>query len=161
MIEHLRLLFQRDLGGVTKEIELYPDDAAPWVEIPGQPNSGGTLALHLAGNLRHFIGAKLGGSGYVRQREEEFSRRGVPRKELVALIEATQTEVDAALATLDPARLEDLYEIPNGQAVSTLRFLLHLALHLTYHLGQLDYHRRAVTGDKSAAGTIPLAALNP
>ena len=159
MIQHLRLLLLRDLDGVRRELELYPDDAAPWASLPGLPNTAGTLALHLAGNLRHFIGAKLGGSGYVRHRELEFSTRDLPRKELLALIEATRNEVAVALDELDPARLEEPYALPNNQVVPTSLFLLHLAMHLTFHLGQIDYHRRAATGDKTSAGVIPLAAL--
>lgn len=161
MIDHLRLLLLRDLAGTRREIELYPNNAALWAELPGVPNSGGNLALHLAGNLRHFIGAKLGGSGYIRHREEEFSTKDLAREEVISLLEATSREVGAALDHLDPSRLDDAYELPNGQMVTTGRFLMHLAMHLTFHLGQIDYHRRAVTGDKTSAGLLPLSALSP
>lgn len=159
MIEYLRTVLLRDLDGVRRELELYPDDDGPWATLPGFPNCGGALALHLAGNLRHFIGAQLGKSGYVRNREAEFTRRGVPRAELVALIEAARREVAAALGGLDPARLAEPFELPTGEKVDTGLFLLHLAVHLAFHLGQLDYHRRAITGDRASAGAIPLAAL--
>ena len=161
MIDHLRLLLLRDLAGTRREIELYPSDAALWAELPGLPNSGGNLALHLAGNLRHFIGHKLGGSAYIRRREEEFAARDLSREEVLSLLEATEKEVAAALDKLDPERLDDAYELPSGQMVTTGRFLLHLAMHLTFHLGQIDYHRRATTGDKTAAGLLPLSALSP
>ena len=160
MIDHLRLLLLRDLAGTRREIELYPNDAALWAELPGLPNTGGNLALHLAGNLRHFIGHKLGGSGYIRRRDEEFAARDLSREEVLSLLEATEKEVAATLDKLEPARLDDAYELPNGQMVTTGRFLLHLAMHLTFHLGQIDYHRRAVTGDKTAAGLLPLSALS-
>ncbi|HEV7667048.1 MAG TPA: DinB family protein [Thermoanaerobaculia bacterium] len=160
LTQDLSTLFLRDLDGLRREIELYPDDAAPWAEIPGLPNRGGTLALHLAGNLRHFIGAILGGSGYVRDRDLEFSARDVPRSELLEKIAAARQEVEAGLAALDPAALDADYPLPlGGRTISTRQFLIHLAMHLTFHLGQIDYHRRAATGDSKSAGVIPLEAL--
>ncbi len=160
IIQELSTLFLRDLDGLRREIELYPDDAAPWAEIPGLPNRGGTLALHLAGNLRHFVGAILGGSGYVRDRDLEFSARDVPRNELLDKTAAARQEVEAALASLDSGVLETDYPLPlGGRIISTRLFLIHLAVHLTFHLGQIDYHRRAATGDGTSAGVIPLSAL--
>jgi len=160
LAQDLSTLFLRDLDGLRREIELYPDDAAPWAEITGLPNRGGTLALHLAGNLRHFVGAILGGSGYVRDRDLEFSARDVPRSELLEKTAAARREVEAALAALDPEVLEADYPLPlGGRIISTRLFLIHLAVHLTFHLGQIDYHRRAATGDSKSAGVIPLSAL--
>jgi len=156
LIADLQRIVPRDVDTLRREIELYPDDDSVWRELPGLPNSGGTLVLHLVGNLRHYFGAVLGGSGYVRDRPAEFSTRGVPRQELLQLIAAAHAEVSDALAHLDPARLEETYPEPmRGQSFSTSLFFLHLAVHLTYHLGQLDYHRRVVTGDAASAGALP------
>lgn len=156
LIEDLQRVVLRDIDTLRREIELYPDDELVWREVPGLPNSGGTLVLHLAGNLRHFFGAVLGKSGYVRDRPAEFSTRGVSRHDLVQIIAAAHTEVGEALAGLDPALLEETYPEPNwGQSIPTHLFVLHLAVHLTYHLGQIDYHRRAVTGDSASAGALP------
>lgn len=159
MIDDLRRLYRRELDSLVREIALYPDDAAPWQELAGLPNLGGTLVLHLAGNLRHFIGAQLGHSGYVRHREAEFATRGVSRAELATLIGTTQAELDATFAALDPARLDEVVELPNGTRTRVGLFLLHLLSHLSFHLGQIDYHRRAVTRDATGAGVLPLAAL--
>lgn len=160
LIHDLSTLFLRDLDGLRREVEIYPDDAAPWAELPGLPNRGGTLVLHLAGNLRHFVGAILGGSGYVRDRDLEFSARGVSRAELLEKVAAARQEVEAALAALDPEVLDKDYPLPlGGRIISTRQFLIHLAMHLTFHLGQIDYHRRAATGDTTSAGVIPLSAL--
>src|SRR6186713_2326213 len=68
-------LLQRELAGFEREIGLFPDDETLWRTMPGVPNSAGNLALHVAGNLQHFVGAVLGGSAYVRDRNGEFSRR--------------------------------------------------------------------------------------
>lgn len=160
MIPSLRGILDRDLQTLGRELDAYPDDAALWQELPGIPNPGGTLALHLCGNLRHYIGAVLGRSGYVRDREAEFADRGVPRTELGALIEETRTEVRAALDGLSPERLTEDFPVPMGGVTAPVgEVLMHLSGHLAYHLGQLDYHRRAVTGDSRTVGAIALKEL--
>src|SRR4029078_9979483 len=97
-IPHLRRILLRDIDTLRREIELYPDDESVWREVPGLPNPGGTLVLHLVGNLRHYIGGFLGQSGYLRESPAEFSTRGTSRQELLRLIAAAHDEVDAALA---------------------------------------------------------------
>lgn len=158
--EHLRTLLLRDLEALKRELLAYPDEAQIWASPKGVPNSAGTLALHLAGNLHHFVGAILGGCGYVRNREEEFGARGIPREEILARVDAAARAVDAALATLDPARLDETFphEFPHG-TVNAGRFLSHLATHLAYHLGQVDYHRRMVTGDAAGVDAQSLKAI--
>ncbi len=160
MTEHLRIVFTRDLEATEHEVMAYPDDASLWVSPEGIPNSAGTLALHMAGNLHHFIGAVLGGTGYVRDREEEFAARDLPREELVARLQATRATVARVLAEMDPARLEEPFplELRVGP-LNTGRFLLHLATHLAYHLGQVDYHRRITTGDASGVSAQAMEPL--
>ena len=154
-IPHLRRILLRDIDTLRREVDLYPDDESLWREVPGLPNPGGTLILHLAGNLRHFIGGVLGKSGYVRDRPAEFSTRGTSRQELLGLIAAAHDEVDGALTRLDPAVLEEPYPEPmRGQHYPVHLFLLQLAVHLTFHTGQLDYHRRVVTGDRASADAV-------
>jgi len=62
--EFLARILVRDLNAVRRELEAYPDEQSVWALPPGVTNSGGTLAMHIAGNVQHFIGAVLGGSGY-------------------------------------------------------------------------------------------------
>src|SRR4051812_46630482 len=88
IISTLHMLLRRELAAVRRSVEAYPDEASLWVEQRGIPNTGGNLALHLAGNLQHFFGAVLGKTGYVRTRDLEFSRRGVPRAEVLAQLDA-------------------------------------------------------------------------
>lgn len=160
LLDSLAALFARDLAALRREVEAYPDDTLPWREVPGLTNAGGTLVLHLAGNLQHFIGAVLGGTGYVRDRPAEFARRGVPRAELVAEIERARASVLTTLAALPRARLAAPFpELLAQHRFRTDDLLLHLATHLTYHLGQLDYHRRAVTGSATTVGTMALPEL--
>lgn len=146
IIETLKDLFARDLTKLKTEIEHYKDDANLWLVDGALPNSGGNLALHLVGNLKHFIGAVLGGSGYVRERDLEFSTKDTPRAELLKMIDETMADVAAGLDKLTPEQLEAEYPITvfadRTEPMSTEWFLVHLATHLGYHLGQINYHRR-------------------
>jgi uncharacterized damage-inducible protein DinB len=150
----------RELAALRRSIEAYPDDGSLWSLPRGLPNSGGTLALHLAGNLRHYTGRVLGGSDYRRDREAEFSRRDVPRTELLAELDATRLAIEQAFAGLSETRLSEPYpEKIAGQTFTMEVFLVHLAAHLAYHLGQLDYHRRIVTGDEGSVGALAIGEL--
>ncbi len=145
MLADLALLFVRDLGKVSAQLEQYPDEASIWAVPQGVTNSGGTLALHLIGNLRAFIGADLGGVPYLRDVAAEFAVRDVPRPKLLADVSQTQELVGRVLEQLDEAHLGRPFPSPPGtfpHGMPTLPFLVHLHGHLNWHLGQLDYHRR-------------------
>lgn len=143
MTEILSQLFLRDLEKLKTEISSFEDEKKIW-EISGDvKNSTGNLCLHLCGNLQHFIGAVLGNSGYVRNRDAEFSRKDVPLKELVDEIELTIKVVEKTLKNLPEGILEKTYPINVfGYEMTTEFFLTHLTTHLNYHLGQINYHRR-------------------
>jgi hypothetical protein len=150
----------RDLRGVRRELEAYPSENAIWRVAPGIANSAGTLALHLAGNLQHFIGVVLGGGSYRRDRDAEFSRRDVPRAELLVQIEAAIVAVEGGLGQVSEAALAAEYpERVAGHKVTTGEWLVHLAAHLSYHFGQIDYHRRLVTGRGETVGTMAISEL--
>lgn len=156
----LRVLLMRDLRAVRRELEAYPDDASVWRAVPGLPNTAGTLALHVAGNLRHFVGAMLGRDGYVRDRDAEFARRDVARSELLAGIDAAIAAVDRALPTVDDRLLECPWPEPIAKRTVHARdFAVHLVAHLAYHLGQLDYHRRMVTGSTAGVDAVSVREL--
>ena len=160
MLTELRAVYHRDLEAVGNQIQAYPDDASLWRLLPGWTNSGGTLVLHIVGNLRFYIGAQIGGTGYVRDRPMEFGARDLSRRELQELVDLAQAEVATGLKSLSPDALIHPSQAPIGEgSINTGLWLMHLSLHLAYHLGQLDYHRRAVTQDPSAAGALSLVAL--
>ena len=139
----LQSLFDRNLTKLQQEIEAYQHELALWRTAPGISNSAGNLCLHLIGNLNTYIGAELGHSSYIRHRELEFSRKDVPRAELVQGIAATRRVVAATLAQLPAGQLSQEYPLLVLETkTSTAFFLIHLATHLTYHLGQINYHRR-------------------
>ena len=153
-------IFDRDLRALAREIEAYADERDLWRLPPGVPNSAGTLALHLAGNVQHYLGARLGDTGYRRDRPAEFADRDVPRAELLRRIEAARAAVRAAAARSEDARLaEEFPETVGGVRVPTGEYLIHLLTHLAYHLGQIDYHRRLVTGDARGVDAVRVAEL--
>jgi uncharacterized damage-inducible protein DinB len=145
MIEILTQLFLRDLEKLKTEISSFKDEKKIW-KISGEiKNSAGNLCLHLCGNLQHFIGAVLGNSGYIRNRDAEFSKKDVPIRELVAEIELTIKSVQKTLEQLKAEDLQKSYpENVLGYEMTTEFFLTHLATHLNYHLGQVNYHRRLI-----------------
>ena len=156
LIPSMAAIFERDLRALAREVESYPDERDLWAQVPGVPNVAGTLTLHLAGNLQYYIGAVLGGSGYVRDRPAEFARRDVARSELLREIEAARTAVARTLRL--PLDVDGEFpEAVAGKRVRTGDYLVHLATHFAYHLGQLDYHRRIVTGhDKGIDAMRPI-----
>ncbi|MBA3658438.1 MAG: DinB family protein [Gemmatimonadales bacterium] len=145
----------RELATLRRELEAYHDERLIWCELPGLPNTAGTLALHLAGNLQHYLGARLGGTGYVRDRPAEFSRSDVPRAELLAEVDRATAAVSIGLRGLAPDQLESDFPEPiAATAVPTGDYLLQLVAHAAFHVGQVDYHRRAVTGDSRSVGPL-------
>jgi uncharacterized damage-inducible protein DinB len=145
MLQTLSPLFDRDLQKLKDEVSAYPAESQLWILMPGISNSGGNLCLHLCGNLQHFIGAALGGTGYVRQRDLEFSRKDVPRTDMLAEIERTRQVVATTLAQFPESDLLRDFPFPKHDTlVSAEHMLLHLYAHLNYHLGQINYHRRMI-----------------
>jgi len=136
-------LFQRDLDKLKTEITSYKTPSKMW-EVSGDiSNSAGNLCLHICGNLQHFIGAVLSNSGYVRERDAEFSRKNVPVDEMQNEIDKTIVIVQKTLTELNESRLEETYPINVfGKEMTTGFFIAHLTTHLNYHLGQINYHRR-------------------
>ena len=146
--QELTDLFLRDLERFQDQVAGYPDESGLWVVEGSILNSGGTLAAHGAGNLLHFVGAVLGGTGYVRDRPREFGGEVVPREELIAgLEEAARVLGDVLPGLTDEQWAAPMEGLPDRFAGrSTLWFLIHLYGHLNWHLGQLDYHRRILGG---------------
>jgi uncharacterized damage-inducible protein DinB len=143
LIETLIKIFTKDLNALITEIDSYTSEKTLWLAPEGISNSAGNLTLHLVGNLNHFIGAALGHSGYIRQRDLEFLLKDVPKTELIQQVKDTKKVVISVLQELSEANLHNEY--PHhvfNKPMTTEYFLIHLSTHLTYHLGQINYHRR-------------------
>jgi len=133
----------RDLKGMALEIAAFPDGPDLWRTPPGIANAAGNLAVHVAGNLQLFVGGILGGSGYVRDREGEFSKRSGSREEVLVELERAIQQVDWVLPELTEDQwVEPFPVVPDGPPVPTGVFLVRLCAHASYHRGQLNYLRR-------------------
>ncbi|MCJ8152820.1 DinB family protein [Chryseobacterium sp. SSA4.19] len=141
--ESLKFLYARDLNKLKTEIETYQNEKKLWKINKNISNSAGNLCLHLIGNLNTYIGAQLGHSGYIRQRDLEFSLKDIPRTELIEQVEKTINMVNFTLEKLSAEDLEKEYPAePLGYPMTIEYFLIHLFGHLNYHVGQINYHRR-------------------
>ena len=146
MLIPLSKLIQREVSKIQEELGKYPNEDLVWKAPAGITNSAGNLALHVAGNLQHFIGSVLGNSGYNRQRELEFSTKNQPITEIVGELENAKREVAKALDGVGPNELQRDFPVNVfGKPMTTEWFLLHLLSHTTYHLGQINYHRRLLS----------------
>lgn len=137
------VLFERDIQALIKEISAYDSDEELWKIGGDLNNSGGNLALHLIGNLRHFIGHVLGETSYKRERHAEFNSINVPREEIIHGLDLALNDVIVTLESLKESTLESIYPVNVlGFEMTTAYFIGHLYGHLNYHLGQVNYHRR-------------------
>lgn len=138
-------LYERDLNKLRDEIAQYTNEDDLWKTNEGISNSAGNLCLHLTGNLKHFFGAIIGNSGYVRDRDAEFANKNISRSEMLADIDVTRNVVLQTLAGMTEEDLDKVYPIEVfGHPMTTGYFVTHLATHFNYHLGQINYHRRLV-----------------
>ena len=148
MKETLKIIFRRDLEKLRTEIDSYRNEKNLWRIEKEILNSAGNLCLHLVGNLNTYIGDGVGKSGYVRNRDLEFSQKNVSKKELLEKIDDTIIVVENALETLTDESFGEEYPLlVLEEKTSTGYFLVHLAAHLNYHLGQINYHRRLLDED--------------
>ena len=134
---------KEDLLKLKKEISLYKNENALWTLDKEIANCGGNLCLHLVGNLNSYIGGVYGNTGYVRQRDLEFTMKNVPREELIQKVDETLVNVKKGLDNISTSQLREEYPLLVFREKTTVEyFLIHLSAHLAYHLGQLNYHRR-------------------
>lgn len=146
LTENLAQLYERDILKLKAEISLYENEELLWQVAPGTSNSGGNLCLHLLGNLQHYIGAVLGGSGYVRNRPVEFSSKHIPRADMILSLDHTAAVVTKTIRLLSAETMETEYpEKVFDYTMTTGYYLVHTLAHLNYHLGQINFHRRVVS----------------
>lgn len=145
IIQNLLSSYVRDLHKLKEEISLYKNENELWIVKGEVKNSAGNLTLHLIGNLQHFIGAQLGNTGYIRNRDKEFSDRNIPRGKMISEIDETISILEKVLSKLNDEDLGKEYPIPFLGEKRTIGYLLlTLVTHLSYHLGQINYHRRLI-----------------
>ncbi len=160
-VDDISLLLTRELEGFRREVALHVDDESLWRTVPGFTNAVGNLALHVAGNLQHFVGAQIGGTGFVRNRDAEFATRSGARADVDrALVSAIEAVTHTLAGMTEMEFDEPMPGVPNGLRTTRGRFLMHLVAHTAFHLGQAGYARRVLTGEgASSASPLPLDVL--
>jgi hypothetical protein len=129
----------RHLAGRVERAARSVTEEQLWTKPFNFGNSIGHLVLHLTGNLNHYVGAGIAGSGYVRQREHEFTDTARYRcDELIAKFQQAVDMVVQTLAVQDEAAF--LKAVPDQPPIQT-RFGLFFvcAAHMNNHIGQISY----------------------
>ncbi len=143
MVKTFKESFLKYLAKLRDEISSYRNESDIWNLAGGIPNSPGNLCLHLCGNLQHYIGALIGKSGYKRNRDAEFSKKNLPRDELLKEIKLTEETVASVFDSLGENDLEKSFPDKTfGENVTYRGAVLECQIHFAYHLGQINYHRR-------------------
>jgi len=156
----IRAVLLRELDAFAREVDAYPDDETAWRTVPGVANSCGNLALHVTGNLQHYVGTVLGGTAYVRNREAEFGRRAGSRTALIGQLREAREVVATVLERLPESAWSEPYpEVVGGAQLTKGVFLVHLATHLALHLGQAGYLRRMLAGEPRSTAPVSIRAL--
>jgi len=145
LLESVQSILIKNLDKLEEELRLFPSEESIWKTGGQIKNPAGNLCLHLCGNLQHYIGAVLGKTGYIRNRDNEFAARGITRERLLSEVAQTKEAILQTLPSLTNDQVHSRYpEDVLGFPMTTLYFLIHLATHFGYHLGQVNYHRRLV-----------------
>jgi hypothetical protein len=144
MLNHdLANFYERDIRKLIEEINLFTQEEDLWKTKGSVKNSSGNLALHIIGGLNYLVGAKLANTAYTRDRDLEFSQKGVARKVLVTQLEEIIPMIREALRNIN---IDADYPIPFDDAIRSNGYvLMQLSLHLNYHLGQVNYLRRILS----------------
>lgn len=108
-------------------------------------NSIGTLARHMTGNFNHFFGAGFLKNGYVRNREQEFSERDIPKAQVISDFQAAAGVVQQAAMAINEEDVNKPYRTPCGVDFDSLGYhLIRLTTHFAHHHGQVSYAVRYV-----------------
>jgi hypothetical protein len=141
----LTTLYERDLRKLIEEVNLFQKEENLWKTVGSVKNCCGNLTLHILGNLNHYVGATLAHSAYIRDRPQEFAKKGVPRGELVGQLEALIPMIKSTLNNFTAAQMDAQYPDLFDDAYNSNSYvLIRLLTHLDYHLGQVNYLRRVL-----------------
>ncbi len=129
----------RHLAGRVEKAARSVSEEQLWKKPFPFGNSIGHLVLHLTGNLNHYIGELVAGTGYIRHREHEFTDSARHPRELV--LERFHEAIELVVQTLsDQDDLAFLTPVPDQPPIQTrLGLFLVCAAHLNNHVGQLSY----------------------
>jgi hypothetical protein len=133
------------LRDATRDLAAPLDERQFWTRPLEPGNSFGHLVLHLTGNLSWFVGAQLGDTGYLRDREREFTEANPPSKaEAMARLDDAVATFRRVVQGLGDEQLTALHPtVRFGDVVATL---VHLTSHFALHRGQMSYIARLARG---------------
>jgi hypothetical protein len=141
--------YERDIRKLIDEVNAFRKEENLWRTAGFVKNSSGNLALHIVGGLNHLIGATLARTNYVRNRDQEFIRKDVARKDLVAELEELIPMISQTLNAFTNQEMEAGYpKFFDKPGTTTGYVLVQLLAHLNYHLGQVNYLRRILEPDQ-------------
>jgi uncharacterized damage-inducible protein DinB len=144
-MERFSKFYKRELNLLVNELNAFVSEDNIWVTLPNINNSAGNLSLHIIGNLQHFIGHIIGGSDYKRDRDAEFSTKNVARQSMIDDLHSTANMIEQVLGSINEEGMNRQFPIQlNNQSYTTYDFVMHLLIHLSYHVGQVNYLRRAL-----------------
>jgi uncharacterized damage-inducible protein DinB len=138
--------FQSYAASLHKWVDPLSDEQF-WTNPFSYGNSVGHLILHLTGNLSYYIGARIAATGYVRNRDLEFTEAGRPPKAQV--LRNFDDTIAMVISTLQHQSHSDwtrsysaerLHDAPNRFAA-----FLHCATHLYHHIGKINFLSRELT----------------
>lgn len=146
--KHYRVILQRELKSLIKEVESYAREEDLWIKTDTIPNSAGNLVLHLMGSLKTYLGDHLGGETYARDKALEFRGEAQSRSQLLQELNTLLSRVENILDPLDAQLLDGQYPVEvEGANYPTQLILFHVLAHFSYHLGQINFHRRLLSQD--------------
>jgi len=145
-MKYITTQYQNYFNNLKNEISQYKNESDIWLLKGEIKNSPGTLTLHLCGNLNHNFGAVLGGNGYVRNRDKEFTDRNINKAELLKLINETEKTVIPVIESLTPEEMSEQFpEKFKDEEQTVYDAVIRLSFHFAYHVGQINYHSRLLT----------------
>ncbi|HKV23500.1 MAG TPA: DUF1572 family protein [Candidatus Acidoferrum sp.] len=112
-----------------------------WRNPYGYGNSAGHLILHLTGNLNYYIGARVAGTDYVRNRDREFTEsQKLDKSKVMQAFDETIAMVARAARAQSPQDWLKPYSA-DIEPEATERFMIFLrcAGHAYHHVGQLVF----------------------
>jgi uncharacterized damage-inducible protein DinB len=128
------------LAGVVHELATPLSNEQFWAKPFSFGNSFGHLALHLTGNLNYYIGAQIAGTGYVRDRPQEFSNATRPSKtEVLKKFDQAIAMVIDAINSQSADDWSKEYTAVGADAQDRFGIVLSCATHLHHHIGQMMY----------------------
>ena len=137
-------------GRYTSNVARVHELAAPltntqfWQKPFPYGNSFGHLILHLTGNLNYYIGARVADTGYVRDREREFTDKQPPPKE--EALRAFDRTIAMVVAAIRKQKAEDWGKAyaaeREPEAADRFQIFVRCAGHAYHHVGQIVYLSR-------------------